>query len=62
MRWECCECGARLERPRRPRVCRECGTASLFVEADENEPRSDELFDAWMQSPKRSRGAAFTAR
>ncbi len=35
MRWECSECGCRVERPRPPAVCRSCGTAgALFVEAD----------------------------
>lgn len=34
MRWECCECGARIERPRQPRICRACGAAALFVESE----------------------------
>ena len=35
MRWECTECGCRIERPRPPAVCRSCGTAgAIFVEAD----------------------------
>ena len=52
MRWECCECGARFERPHRPRVCRECGTASLFVEAEEaleHDLQAESVFESWFQ-------------
>ena len=52
MRWECTECGCRVERPRPPVVCRSCGTAgSIFVEADggiEMDMDADSLFDSWL--------------
>jgi hypothetical protein len=52
MRWECTECGCRLERPRPPAVCRSCGTAgAVFVEADggiEEDMEADSMFDSWL--------------
>ncbi len=51
MRWECAECGSRVERPRKPTVCRICGTASLFVLAEpglEDYPDADNIYEAWL--------------
>jgi hypothetical protein len=53
MRWECSECGSRVERPRPPNICRTCGTAgAIFVEADggiEGDLNADSVLDAWLQ-------------
>lgn len=52
MRWECTECGCRIERPRPPAVCRSCGTAgAIFVEADtgiEADLEAETMFDSWL--------------
>ncbi len=52
MRWECSECGARVERPHRPRLCRCCGTAGvIFVEAErslEGDLDAETLYEAWL--------------
>jgi hypothetical protein len=53
MRWECSECGCRLERHRPPAVCRSCGTAgALFVEAEtglEDDADAESLYESWIQ-------------
>lgn len=53
MRWECSECGCRLERPRAPAVCRFCGTAgAVFVRAEdslEGDVESETLHEAWLR-------------
>jgi hypothetical protein len=52
MRWECGECGNRVELPHRPILCRCCGTAGgAFVEAEdglEDDMDSESLYDAWI--------------
>ena len=51
MRWECSECGHRVERARPPSVCQACGTAALFVESEktlELDPDAESLYEAWM--------------
>lgn len=54
MRWECSECGCRLERPRPPAVCRFCGTAgAIFVEAEpglEDDAEAESLYDLWIHT------------
>ena len=62
MRWECSECGCRLERPRPPAVCRSCGTAgAIFVEAEaalEDDAEAESLFDAWIHRGLAQAGVA----
>jgi hypothetical protein len=52
MRWECSECGSRIERPHRPAYCRSCGTAGvIFVEAEvgiDERTEEDNLLDFWL--------------
>jgi len=52
MRWECSECGCRVERPRPPTVCRSCGTAgAIFVEAEtslEQDLDAESLYESWL--------------
>lgn len=52
MRWECSECGCRLERPRSPTVCRFCGTAGVvFIRVDrslEDDENAESFYEAWM--------------
>jgi hypothetical protein len=56
MRWECIECGCRIERPQPPPVCRSCGTAgAVFVEAErsfETDPDAESMFEAWTRRGK----------
>ena len=51
MLWECCECGARLERARPTAVCRCCGTAgAVFVPAEsglELDAEAASLRESW---------------
>ena len=59
MRWECSECGCRLERPRPPAVCRVCGTAgAIFVEAErslEDDLDAETFYEAWFDRGDRPR-------
>jgi hypothetical protein len=53
MRWECSECGSRVERPRPPAVCRSCGTAGvIFMEAEpslEGDLDAESFYEAWFE-------------
>ena len=59
MRWECSECGCRVERPRPPAKCRECGTAgAVFVEAEssiEADLEAETVFESWLHRGFESR-------
>jgi hypothetical protein len=59
MRWECSECGFRLERPRPPAVCRDCGTAgAIFVEAEstlEGDLEAETIYESWFERGNRAR-------
>jgi hypothetical protein len=52
MTWECSECGECVTRSRPPTVCRDCGTAAIFVRADEEElsREVDHLRATWLQA------------
>ncbi len=62
MRWECSECGSRVERPRPPTVCRFCGTAgSIFVQAErglEDDPDAEDVFESWFRRGLEDRTSA----
>jgi DNA-directed RNA polymerase subunit RPC12/RpoP len=51
MTWECSECGEHVTRVRPPNVCQYCGTAGIFVRADETEPAREpsNLHAAWLR-------------
>lgn len=51
MRWECSECGGRLEVDRPPMICGECGLAgAIFVETGPGEDEPDDLRAAWLRA------------
>jgi hypothetical protein len=55
MWWECSECGDHVECFRAPAVCRECGTAGIFVPVDMDDPivgdpDTDSLRAAWLRA------------
>lgn len=57
-RWECSECGALVDRPRRPSRCRTCDTSgALFVTADDGDEIADvseSMFESWVQHGMRT--------
>jgi hypothetical protein len=56
MLWECSECGARIERPRAPALCGDCGTAGVHFlaagvdDASGTDPEADSPRAAWLRA------------
>lgn len=48
--WECSECGERVQRPRAPAQCRECGTAGAIFVPAEGAPEEDDPRVAWLEA------------